>query len=333
AAGIEAIVFSEVKANPTEDNVRQALSVYKDQGCDWLIGLGGGSSIDVAKAVRVMCSHSGQIEDYYAANGGIERITPQMPPLAAIPTTSGTGSEVSPASLLTNTEKKTKLAFFSFFLYPTLAVIDPEMTLACPPALTAASGMDALVHNIEALTAIGDDPLGEATAAWGIKYIAESLRQAVADGSDIEARTRMAYGSYLGGLAPDFNLLGIAHGLSHQISAVFDTPHGVGNAIMIPHVMRFNLASPTAKAKMRWVAAFMGRDVSGLNDGQAAEAAIEAVERLSQKIGIPKGIGQVGVDRDQFELLAEMAMKDVCTHTNPVKVDPAQLVKVLEAAY
>jgi len=333
AAGIEAVVFSEVQPNPTEDNVRAALAVYGGEGCDWLIGVGGGSPIDVAKAVRVVSSHPGNLEDYYAAYGGIERITPNMPPIAAVPTTSGTGSEVSPASLITNTAKKTKLAFFSFLLYPTLAVIDPQMTLTCPPALTAASGMDALVHNIEAFIAIGNDPLGEATAAWGIKYIAEGLPQAVANGSNLEARTGMAYGSYLGGLAPDFNLLGIAHGLSHQISAVFDTPHGVGNAILIPHAMRFNLVSPTAKAKMRWIAAFMGENVAALDDDAAAEAAIGAVERLSREIEIPSGLGQVGVERDQFKLLAEMAMKNVCTHTNPCPADPAKLVTVLEAAY
>ncbi|MBW2122932.1 MAG: iron-containing alcohol dehydrogenase, partial [Deltaproteobacteria bacterium] len=202
-AGIEYAVYSDVRSNPTEENVQGALAAYRDNKCDCLVGLGGGSSIDVAKAVRVMASHPGRLEDYYAAYGGIERITPDMPYIAAIPTTSGTGSEVSPASLITNVHKKTKLALFSFYLYPNLAIIDPEMTLTCPPALTAATGMDALVHNIEAFVAKGNDPLGEATAAWGIRYVGESLRQAVSDGSNLEARTKMAYGSYLGGLAPD----------------------------------------------------------------------------------------------------------------------------------
>lgn len=332
-AGIPFVIHSDVQSNPTEENVEAALVTYRENDCDCLVGLGGGSPIDVAKAVRVMASHDGKLEDFYAAYGGIERITPNMPYIAAIPTTSGTGTEVSPASLITNVHKRTKLAFFSFYLYPNLAVVDPEMTLTCPPNLTASTGMDALVHNIEAFVAKGNDPLGEATAAWGIKYIAESLRQAVSDGTNLEARTKMAYGSYLGGLAPDFNLLGIAHSLSHQISAIYDTAHGVGNAVMIPHVMRFNMANPTARAKMRWIATFMGEDVSGLGEVEAAEAAIEAVEKLSRDIGIPRGLGELGVDRNKFQLLAEMAMKDVCTTTNPCEVTPENLVEVLEAAY
>lgn len=333
ATGIDYVIHSDVQSNPTEENVEGALATYHRNKCNCLIGLGGGSPIDVAKAVRVMASHPGKLEDYYAAYGGIERITPNMPYIAAIPTTSGTGSEVSPASLITNLRKKTKLALFSFYLYPNLAIVDPEMTLTCPPALTAATGMDALVHNIEAFMAKGNDPLGEATAAWGIKYIAESLRQVVSDGSNLEARTGMAYGSYLGGLAPDFNLLGIAHSLSHQISAIYDTPHGVGNAVMIPHAMRFNMASPIAKTKMRWVALFMGEDVSQLSEDDAAEAAIDAVVRLSRDIGIPRGLADLGVERSEFQLLAEMAMKDVCTSTNPCEADPEKLVGVLEAAY
>jgi alcohol dehydrogenase class IV len=333
AAGISYAVYSDVQSNPTEDNVEAALARYRENKCNCLVGLGGGSPIDVAKAVRVMASHPGKLEEFYAAYGGIERITPNMPYIAAIPTTSGTGSEVSPASLITNVRKKTKLAFFSFHLYPNLAIVDPQMTLTCPPALTAATGMDALVHNIEAFVAKGNDPLGEATAAWGIKYIAESLRQAVSDGSNLEARTKMAYGSYLGGLAPDFNLLGIAHSLSHQISAIYDTPHGVGNAVMIPHAMRFNMANPIAKAKMGWIATFMGKSVSSLSENAAAEAAIEAVVELSRDIGIPKGLADLGVERSEFQLLAEMAMKDVCTTTNPCEVDPEKLVMVLEAAH
>lgn len=333
AAGISYVVYSDVQSNPTEENVEGALATYRENKCNCLVGLGGGSPIDVAKAVRVLASHSGKLEEFYAAYGGIERITPHMPYIAAIPTTSGTGSEVSPASLVTNVHKKTKLAFFSFHLYPNLAIVDPQMTLTCPPGLTAATGMDALVHNIEAFVAKGNDPLGEATAAWGIKYIAESLRQAVSDGSNLEARTKMAYGSYLGGLAPDFNLLGIAHSLSHQISAVYDTPHGVGNAVMIPHAMRFNLANPVAKSKMRWIATFMGEEVSGLSEDDAAETAIDAVLRLSYDIEIPKGLAELGVERKNFRLLSEMAMKDVCTTTNPCEVSPEKLAEVLEAAY
>ena len=290
--------------------------------------------MDVAKAVRVLCSHEGELRDFYAAYGGIERITPNMPPIAGVPTTAGTGSEVSPAALLTNEEEHTKLAFFSFLLYPTVAIIDPELTYTCPPALTAASGMDALVHNIEAFVGRANDPLGEATAAWGIRYLAESLADAVADGSNKEARTKVAYGSYLGGLAPDFNnLLGIAHSLSHQLSAIYDVPHGVGNAVMIPHAMRFNMASPIAKAKMRWIATFMGENVEGLDEDAAAEAAVAAVEKLSRKINIPKGLSELGVSKEKFQLLAEMAMNDVCTLTNPCDADPEKLVGVLEAAY
>lgn len=333
-SGMDCPVYSDVQPNPTEENVMNALDAYKKNGSDSLIGLGGGSSMDVAKAVRVMCSHPGKIEDYYAQTGGTEKITKNMPYMVAIPTTSGTGSEVSPAALLTNVHKKRKWAFFSYNLFASLAIIDPEMTLTCPPALTASTGMDALVHNIEAFVGRANDPMGEAFSGWGIKYIEESLRDAVADGSNLEARTKMAYGSYLGGLGPDYNILGIAHSLSHQLSALFDTPHGVGNAVMIPHAMRFNLASPTAKAKFRWVAAFMGEDVYKMSEDEAAETAIQAVTRLSRDIGIPKGLAEVGVKKDQFELIAQMAMKDVCTLTNPCTVeDPKQLIPVLEAAY
>ena len=331
---IEWALFSEVRANPTEENVSNAVSAYRDNKCDALVGFGGGSPIDVAKAARVLCSHPGTFADYYAINGGTERITKNMPFMAAIPTTSGTGTEVSPASVITNTRDHIKLAFFSFNLFPSLAIVDPELTLTCPPAITASTGMDALVHNIEGFVGKANDPMGEAFCAWGIRYIADSLRDAVADGSNLVARTKMAYGSYLGGLGPDYNLLGVAHSLSHQLSALYDTAHGVGNAVMIPHAMRFNLANPVAKAKMRWIATLMGEDVGRMDDDGAAETAIQAVTRLGKDIGIPKGLAELGIKRENFELICQQAMKDVCTYTNPHPVeDPKQLMPILEWAY
>ena len=300
--------YEETPANPTEKAVMDALELYKANCCDGVIGFGGGSSIDLAKAVALMANHDGNLLNYSVNEGGYEKITETMP-MIAIPTTSGTGSEVSVGSLITMNDGR-KLIFASPHLIPNAAICDPELTIGLPPVLTAGSGMDALTHCIEAILSPINDPPAEAVGIDGIEKIIkeESLIKACKDGQDKEARWNMMMASTEGAMAFSKGL-GAVHSMSHAAGAnqVLRLHHGTLNAVILPSVLRFN---------QNYVGNKYSRILRAMGKNQSIDLANE-IEKLNEKIGMPNSLGEMGVTEDMIPELIAHAMTDPSNITTP----------------
>jgi 4-hydroxybutyrate dehydrogenase len=305
SAGIDSVIFDGVSENPTDTNVEIGAKQYKEASCDLIIGLGGGSPMDAAKGIRVLVSHPEPLHRYLDIKGGDNIVNP-MPTLIDIPTTSGTGSETSRGAVITDTEQRRKRVLRSGM--PSLALVDPALTASMPPKLTAATGMDALSHCIEAYLSPQYHPAAEAVAFEGIRLVAENLPNAVEDGSNKEARTQMAMASSMGALAFQKGL-GATHSLSHQLSSEFGIHHGVANALLLPHTMTFNL--DLTKDKMRRIAFAMGET------SLEPEAAAAAVAALNKKIGLPEKLSELNVSEEGIAIMARNAMMDWCHPNNP----------------
>jgi alcohol dehydrogenase len=310
-AGGQAIIYGGAEPNPTDKNVADGLQAYRDNGCDSIITLGGGSSHDCGKAIGIVATNGGTIHDYK----GIDTVPKPMPPFIAINTTAGTGSEMTPAAVITNTENNVKFVIWSVNVPVNIAIDDPELHAGMPPGLTAATGMDALTHAVEAYVAAFANPISDGLALHAIKLIATWLPKAVANGTDIEARTAMAYAAYIAGQAFSSAGLGIAHSLAHQPGSFIGLPHGVCNAVFLPLVCEFNMIA--CMDRYADVAAAMGVDITGLTPREAAIMGIEAIKNLSADIGIPSGLAELGMKAEDIPKMAEWAMKEVCTPTNP----------------
>jgi alcohol dehydrogenase len=310
-AGLQAFIYDGAEPNPTDLNVADGLKAYQANGCDAIVSLGGGSSHDCGKGIGIVATNGGKIHDFK----GIDTVTKPMPPFIAINTTAGTGSEVTPAAVITNTENHVKMVVWSINVSANVAIDDPELMVGMPPALTAATGMDALTHAVEAYVSLGHNPKADALALKAIEFIAKYLRKAVANGHNIEARTGMAYAEYLAGEAFSSAGLGIAHSLAHQPGSFIGLPHGVCNAIFLPLVCEFNMNA--CLERYADIAAAMGEDIIGLTPRDAALLGIEAIRTLSEDIGIPSGLTELGMKAEDIPEMAEWAMKEVCTPTNP----------------
>jgi alcohol dehydrogenase len=310
-AGLQAVIYDGAEPNPTDLNVADGLKAYQANGCDAIVSLGGGSSHDCGKGIGIVATNGGKIHDFK----GIDTVTKPMPPFIAINTTAGTGSEVTPAAVITNTENHVKMVVWSINVSANVAIDDPELMVGMPPALTAATGMDALTHAVEAYVSLGHNPKADALALKAIEFIAKYLRKAVANGQNIEARTGMAYAEYLAGEAFSSAGLGIAHSLAHQPGSFIGLPHGVCNAIFLPLVCEFNMNA--CLERYADIAAAMGEDIIGLTPRDAALLGIEAIRTLSEDIGIPSGLTELGMKAEDIPEMAEWAMKEVCTPTNP----------------
>jgi len=330
-----------------EPSMRAALACFeacKQFRPDALVGLGGGSNMDLAKICAVLLAHGGTPRDYV----GDDKIPGPVAPLICVPTTAGTGSEVSAASVLTDTERQLKVGILSNYLRPRVALVDPLLTVSCPPKVTADSGIDALTHAIEAYTAVdnavfplppgersvyqGRHPFGDLTAEKAIAHIGQYLRRAVKDGNDLEAREGMALGALLAGLA--FSNVGVAvvHALEYPVGGATHCSHGAGNGLLLPYVMRFNL--PARVKEFATIARLLGDDVTGLTDQEAAERAISAVEKLRADIGIPSRLRELGVKADQLRPFAEKAIGiQRILRVNPRAVTVEDLHSILQAAY
>jgi alcohol dehydrogenase len=310
-AGVDSVVFDDTIPNPTDKNVAAALEIYKSKKCDMIISLGGGSSHDCGKGVGIVATNGGRIHDYE----GVDKSSKSMPPFIAINTTAGTASEMTRFCIITDTSRKVKMAIVDWRTTPNLAINDPLLMMGMPPALTAATGMDALTHAVEAYVSIIATPVTDACALKAIELIAKNLRAAVANGQDMVARDAMAYAEYLAGMAFNNASLGHVHAMAHQLGGFYDLPHGVCNAILLPAVERFNMI-----AKMdRFVdiAVAMGEVVTGMSKRAAAEKALEAIKTLSKDVGIPSGLTELGVKEKDLKTMAENAQKDACGLTNP----------------
>lgn len=310
-AGAEVIIFDGAEPNPTDTNVHNGFKVYQDNGCDMIVSLGGGSSHDCAKGVGIVAGNGGNIRDYE----GIDKSSKSMPPLIAVNTTAGTASEMTRFCIITNTSNRVKMAIVDWRCTPTVAINDPLLMMKMPPSLTAATGMDALTHAVEAYVSTIATPVTDSAALMAIKLISENLRTAVANGSNFEARDKMAYAEFLAGMAFNNASLGYVHAMAHQLGGLYNLPHGVCNAILLPHVERFNLiANPDRFVD---IAIAMGENVEGFSVRDAAEKVLTAIEKLSTDVGIPKGLASLGVKEEDIKLMSENAMKDATSFTNP----------------
>lgn len=308
----DAVVFDEVRPNPDIELVGRARSIYEENGCDGLVALGGGSSMDTAKSVGVEVAHGGSIVDY---EYGHTPITRRIPPLVTIPTTAGTGSEVTLWAVITDHDRKIKFNVGGTPLIgPHVALIDPRLTLGLPSAVTAATGMDALSHGIECFTCDYHQPFNDAVALAAIELVGQWLRIAYQDGSNLEARTHMAHAATLGGLAYGTESAGAAHAMSQSAGGVHDCAHGALTARLLGPVCEFNTqADPERYAR---IAEALGVDTHGMSTMDAAIAGAEEVDRLANEVGIPT-MQELGFSEDEIPMLAKIAYEDPQTIGNP----------------
>ncbi|SDO49744.1 iron-containing alcohol dehydrogenase [Desulforhopalus singaporensis] len=316
-AGMKYVVFDETIPNPTDTNVHDGVDVYKKNDCDSLITLGGGSAHDCGKGVGLVIANGGKIQDFE----GVDKSTNAMPPYVAVNTTAGTASEMTRFCIITDTARKVKMAIVDWRVTPGIAIDDPMLMVGMPPALTAATGMDALTHAVEAYVSTIATPMTDSAAEKAIELIAKHLRPAVANGSDIEAREGMCYAQYLAGMAFNNASLGHVHAMAHQLGGFYDLPHGECNAILLPHVSNFNLIAKMERFAK--IAELMGENTAGLSPREAAELALVAIRKLSADIGIPAGLIELGkrygkeVKAADIATMTANAQKDACGLTNP----------------
>lgn len=323
---INATIFDGAKPNPTVSNVEKGLEQLKLSGADFIISLGGGSPHDCAKGIALVAANGGEISDY---EGVDQSAKPQMP-LIAINTTAGTASEMTRFCIITDETRHVKMAIVDRNVTPLLSVNDPSLMAAMPKGLTAATGMDALTHAIEAYVSTAATPITDACALKAVELISANLRNAVANGNDMPARENMAYAQFLAGMAFNNASLGYVHAMAHQLGGFYDLPHGVCNAILLPHVESFNAS--VCPARLKDVATAMGVDTQRLDNTQGAAAAIAAIRALSGDVGIPGGLGEIGAKADDIPTLAANAMKDACGFTNPRPANQEQIEEIFRIA-
>ncbi|NAS19321.1 iron-containing alcohol dehydrogenase [Clostridium butyricum] len=326
-AGLDVAYYDGVEPNPKDVNVIEGLKIFKDENCDIIVTVGGGSSHDCGKGIGIAATHEGDLYDY----AGIETLSYPLPPIVAVNTTAGTASEVTRHCVLTNTKKKIKFVIVSWRNLPLVSINDPMLMVKKPAGLTAATGMDALTHAIEAYVSKDANPVTDASAIQAIKLISQNLRQAVALGENLEARENMAYASLLAGMAFNNANLGYVHAMAHQLGGLYDMPHGVANAMLLPHVERYNMISNPKK--FADIAEFMGENISGLSVIEAAEKAIDAMFRLSKDVGIPVSLKEMGIKEEDFEHMAELALLDGNAFSNPRKGNQRDIINIFKAAY
>ncbi|CAH1559202.1 L-threonine dehydrogenase [Vibrio rotiferianus] len=323
---VETVVFDGTQPNPTIGNVNAGLTLLSDNECDFVISLGGGSPHDCAKGIALVASNGGKIADYE----GVDQSAKPMMPLIAINTTAGTASEMTRFCIITDEERHIKMAIVDKHTTPLISVNDPELMLAKPASLTAATGMDALTHAVEAYVSIAATPITDAVAIKAIELIQAHLRTAVKNGEDLEAREQMAYAQFMAGMAFNNASLGYVHAMAHQLGGFYDLPHGVCNAILLPHVQRYN--AQVCPERLRDVAKAMGVDVEGMSAEQGAAAAIDAIVELAKDVGIPSGIKELGAKLEDIPTLADNALKDACGFTNPKQATHEEISKIFEEA-
>ncbi|GGX96525.1 L-threonine dehydrogenase [Vogesella alkaliphila] len=326
AQDIEATIFSGAQPNPTVANVEAGLALLRDKRCDCVISLGGGSPHDCAKGIALVATNGGHIADYE----GVDKSAKPQLPLIAINTTAGTASEMTRFCIITDQTRHIKMAIVDRNVTPILSVNDASLMLAKPSALTAATGMDALTHAIEAYVSTAATPITDACALQAVRLIAANLRTAVANGQDRDAREQMAYAQFLAGMAFNNASLGYVHAMAHQLGGFYDLPHGVCNALLLPHVEAFNAS--VAAGRLADVAAAMGEDVAALDAAAAAECCLAAIRRLAADIDIPASLSQLGVQEADIPLLAANALKDACGLTNPRPASQAEIEAIFRQA-
>ena len=317
----DAVVFDQVLPNPTERNVLEGVARYQEAKCDGVIGVGGGSPLDAAKAITLKATHPLPLADYDDLKDGSDRISSNVPPFLTVPTTSGTGSDVSRSSVITLTATNRKTVIFSPFLMPKVSVSDPELTLGMPVHITAGTGMDAFTHNLEAYLAKGYHPLSDAIALGGVKLVWQYLPRAVVDGNDLEARTQVMAAAIMGATAFQKGL-GAVHSLAHPLSTIAGMHHGTSNAVLLPPVMRFN--ATVVADRLKDLATAMSAEPT-------VDAAIQRVLELNRLCRIGT-LRDYRVTEDMLVPMAAKAMEDGCRLCNPRDVSEQDMIQLYKEA-
>ncbi|GAB6137074.1 iron-containing alcohol dehydrogenase [Halanaerobaculum tunisiense] len=329
--GLEYAIYDGVEPNPKDTNVYDGLEIYEEENCDMIITVGGGSSHDCGKAIGVAVTHDGELYEDYA---GIEQLENETAPLICVNTTAGTASEVTRHAVITDTSQDphVKFVMVSWRNTPDVSINDPELMIGKPPALTAATGMDALTHALETYVSTGANALTDAAALESMKLIANNLRKAVYNGEDIEARENMANASVLAGFAFNNGGLGYVHAMAHQLGGFYDMPHGIANAILLPYVEKFNLGAK--QERFADIAEIFGVQTDGMSTREAAEAALDAIKQLSEDIGIPTTLSESEYDvkEEDFDQMAKLALEDGNALTNPRKGTAEQVEQIFKDA-
>lgn len=325
-AGVAVTVYDGTKPNPTITNVEEGLALLRRDNCDCVVSLGGGSPHDCAKGIALCAANGGSIADYE----GLDKSAKPQLPLVAINTTAGTASEMTRFCIITDEARHVKMAIVDRHTTPILSVNDPELMAGMPKGLTAATGMDALTHAVEAYVSIAATPITDACALKAVELIAAYLRRAVHDGQDMEAREQMAYAQFLAGMAFNNASLGYVHAMAHQLGGFYDLPHGVCNAVLLPHVQDYN--AQVAASRLGHIGKALGTDTAGLAPEAAAKAAIAAIRKLSADVGIPANLTTLGAKAEDIPTLAANAMKDACGLTNPRRASQAEIEAIFQAA-
>lgn len=324
-AGIKVDAYTETEGNPSVETVEKAAAAFCKSGADFIIALGGGSPMDVAKAVGVVARYGGSITEY--EGGG--RVPGDIIPLITIPTTAGTGSEVTAFSVITDHSRNYKLTVFSYKLIPAYAILDPELLTTAPVSVAAACGIDAMVHALEAYISKDASPFSDAMAEKALELIGKNIRRYVADRTDIEAAEAMITGSLFAGIAFSWARLGDVHAMSHPVSAYFDVPHGVANAILLPTIVEYNALADRGK----YLKLFNYISLAPASEAEFEPfMLVDLLTELNEQLGIPGSLGEVGVTADKFDAMADDAMKSGNIAVNPRSTTKKDVLSLYEKA-
>lgn len=320
------VLWTDVTPNPKDHEIAAAYQCYAESGADVIVAIGGGSCIDAAKGVAVLSGNGGDIRQY----AGIDRVTNPIPPLLMIPSTSGTGADVSQFCIVTDTERRIKLTIMGRALVPDISITDPRLLTTMPELLNAATGLDALTHGIESYVSLAHNPLADGHALSAVGLVVRHLRATIHRPHDLDQRGKMAQASLQAGLAFTNAILGATHAMSHQVGGLLDAPHGVVNGVLLPHVIRYNArATPD---RFIGLARAAGLHVDGMPGDEAAELLADLVRRLADEVGVPHGLRELGVTESDLDTLADTTLDDACLTTNPRPASQAEVRELFLAA-
>ncbi|WP_067840100.1 iron-containing alcohol dehydrogenase [Amphibacillus sediminis] len=321
---VDFIIYDQVKPNPTTKNVHDGVDIFKQEQCDFIVSVGGGSPQDAAKGIGLVVTNGGDVRSFE----GVNQTEKKAVPTVAVNTTAGTSAEYTINYVITDEEREVKMVMVDKNSLVAVSVNDPELMVDKPKELTAATGMDALTHAIEAIVTPGAYKITDATALAAVETIFEYLPRAVANGHDLEAREQMAYVMFLAGLAFNNAGLGYVHAMAHQLGGVYDLPHGVCNAMLLPIVERENAKRDPKKFPA--IAKAIGLDIAGKSEAECADAVIDAITQLSKQVGIPTKLSELGVDKVDLDKLAENSMKDACAPGNPFTPTKEEVINMFK---
>ncbi|WP_071396887.1 iron-containing alcohol dehydrogenase [Bacillus tuaregi] len=325
-AGLSYVCFDDISTNPKAEQAERGTAVYRENQCDAIIGVGGGSVIDIAKAIAILATNGGRISDYE----GVDRIDIPLPPLVMAGTTAGSGAEVSQFSVIVDSERMKKMTIISKSLVPDIAIIDPITLSTKSSHLTASTGLDVLTHAIEAYVSIAATQMTDVFAKNAIALVSNNLRPSTASQLNAKAKNNMAMASLHAGLAFSNAILGAVHAISHAIGGRYPMMHGDLNAVLLPHVMEFNLlANPT---RFKEIAELLGENITGLSTMEAGQKGIEHIKQLSFDIGAPQRLSEMGFEEHMIKEISQIALQDACMITNPRDITAQDVEGILQKA-